>query len=61
MVHRFRVLAAAGLVGSRRNARSAASSLASQRREREAVRQYLDRPELASARPVALTATPAPA
>ena len=45
MVHRFRILAAAGLLGSRRNARSAACSLASERRERDAVRLFLDRRE----------------
>ena len=61
MVHRFRVLAAAGLVGSRRNARTAARSLASERRERDAVRQFLDRPHVVATEPAALTAVSAPA
>lgn len=61
MVHRLRILAAAGLLGSRRNARSAASSLASERRERDAVRLFLDRREPVTAEAAAVVPLSAPA
>ena len=61
MVHRFRILAAAGLQGSRRNARSAASNLASERRERDAVRRFLDRRDPVTDEEAGLAAVSAPA
>jgi hypothetical protein len=61
MVHRFCVLAAAGLLGSRRNARSAASSLASERREREAALLFLDQHDRATAEAAARAAASEPA
>lgn len=42
MVLPVRFLTTAGLTGSRRNARSAARSLADDRREREAVEDFLE-------------------
>ena len=61
MVRRFRILVAAGLLGSRRNARSAASSLASERRERDEVRLFLDRRDPVTDEAAALAAASAPA